>query len=127
MRLFTEELQVKTQIAINWNDGGRRSFPPMTSATTWTQRGIVRMTYDRHRAAKLRLLNFLSLFRDLQKPTRFSGGGGGVVAEFFPDLKEPTWFSGGGVVAGFSRDLQMRNQIFTQHYVIFVGRDTHFA
>ena len=28
------------------------------------------------RAAKLRLLNFLSLFRDLQKPTRFSGGGG---------------------------------------------------
>ena len=29
------------------------------------------------RAAKLRLLNFLSLFRDLQKPTRFSGGGGG--------------------------------------------------
>ena len=29
-----------------------------------------------YRAAKLRLLNFLSLFRDLQKPTRFSGGGG---------------------------------------------------
>ena len=29
-----------------------------------------------HRAAKLRLFNFLSLFRDLQKPTRFSGGGG---------------------------------------------------
>ena len=27
-------------------------------------------------SAKLRLLNFLSLFRDLQKPTRFSGGGG---------------------------------------------------
>ena len=46
------------------------------------------------RAAKLRLLNFLSLFRDLQKPTRFSGGG--VVAEFFRDLQEPTWFSGGG-------------------------------
>ena len=33
------------------------------------------------RAAKLSLMNFLSLFRDLQKPTRFSGGGG-VVAEF---------------------------------------------
>ena len=48
------------------------------------------------RAAKLRLLNFLSLFRDLRKPTRFSGGGG-VVAEFFRDhLQEPTWFSGGG-------------------------------
>ena len=46
------------------------------------------------RAAKLRLLNFLSLFRDLQKPTRFSGGG--VVAEFFRDLREPTRFSGGG-------------------------------
>ena len=29
-----------------------------------------------YRAAKLRLLNFLSLFRDLQKPTRYSGGGG---------------------------------------------------
>ena len=29
-----------------------------------------------YRAAKLRLFNFLSLFRDLQKPTRFSGGGG---------------------------------------------------
>ena len=28
------------------------------------------------RAAKLSLLNFLSLFRDLQKPTRFGGGGG---------------------------------------------------
>ena len=46
------------------------------------------------RAAKLRLLNFLSLFRDLQEPTRFSGGG--VVAEFF-------------------RHLQLQNQIFTQH------------
>ena len=34
------------------------------------------------RAAKLRLLNFLSLFRDLQKPTRFSGGG--VVSRIFP-------------------------------------------
>ena len=31
------------------------------------------------RAAKLRLLNFLSLFRDLQKPTRFSGGGSGRI------------------------------------------------
>ena len=49
------------------------------------------------RAAKLRLLNFMSLFRDLQEPTWFSGGGGGgVVAEFFRDLQEPTWFSGGG-------------------------------
>ena len=50
------------------------------------------------RAAKLRLLNFSSLFRDLQKPTRFSGGG--VVAEFFRDLQEPTWFSGGGGGSG---------------------------
>ena len=56
------------------------------------------MFYKMHhsaRAAKLRLLNFLSLFRDLQKPTRFSGGGG-VVAEFSRDLLEPTRFSGGG-------------------------------
>ena len=51
------------------------------------------------RATKLRLLNFLSLFRDLQEPTRFSGGGGvGVVADFFRDLQEPTRFSGGGGV-----------------------------
>ena len=58
------------------------------------------------RAAKLRFLNFLSLFRDLQKPTRFSGEGG-VVAEFFRDLRDPTRFSeGGGVVAEFFRDLQ---------------------
>ena len=68
-----------------------------------------------YRAAKLRLLTFLSLFRDLQKPTRFSGGGEVVVA-FFRDLQEPTWFSGGGgVVAGFFRQLKMRNHIFTQH------------
>ena len=32
-------------------------------------------TYDR--AAKLSLLNFLSLFRDLQKTARFTVGGGG--------------------------------------------------
>ena len=47
------------------------------------------------RAAKLRLLNFLSLFRDLQKPTPFSGGGG-VVAEFSCDLQAPTRCSGEG-------------------------------
>ena len=35
-------------------------------------------------------------FRDLQEPTRFSGGG-------FRYLQEPTRFSGGGVVAGFFR------------------------
>ena len=46
------------------------------------------------RAAKLSLLNFLSLFRDLQKPTRF--GGGGVVAECFRVPQKPTRFSGGG-------------------------------
>ena len=45
------------------------------------------------RAAKLSLLNFLSLFRDLQKSTRFSGG---IVAEFFRDLQKPARFSGGG-------------------------------
>ena len=83
--------------------------------------------HDFYRAAKLSLLNFLSLLRDLQKNysgisksrrdsvggggvaefvrvlqklTRFSGGGG-VVAEFFWDLQKPTRFSGGGVVAGF--------------------------
>ena len=47
------------------------------------------------RAAKLRLFNFLSLFRDLQKPTRFSGGEG-VVAFFLKFFQEPTRFSGGG-------------------------------
>ena len=44
--------------------------------TTWIHlHGALFPTYN-GRAAKLRLLNFLSLFRDLQKPTRFSGGGG---------------------------------------------------
>ena len=39
------------------------------------------------------------IFRDLLKPTRFSGGGG-VVAEIFRDLLKPTTFSGGGGVVG---------------------------
>ena len=34
---------------------------------------------------------------------------------------------GGGVVAEFFRDPQLRNQMFTPHSLIFVGRDTHFA
>ena len=63
----------------------------------------------------------------ISRSRRDSVGGGGVVAEFFRDLQEPTRFSGGGVVADFVRDLQLRNLIFTQHLVIFVGRDTHFA
>ena len=36
------------------------------------------------RAANLSLLNFLSLFRDLQKSKRFSGGGGGGSSRIFP-------------------------------------------
>ena len=67
---------------------------------------------DMYRAAKLSLWNFLSLFRDLRKSTRFSGGGGssrivrvlpeadawgGVVAEFYRDLQNPARFSGWGV------------------------------
>ena len=35
------------------------------------------------------------IFRDLQKPARFSGGGG-VAAELFRDLQKPARFSGGG-------------------------------
>ena len=35
------------------------------------------------------------IFRDLEKPMRFSGGGG-VVPEFFRDLQDPMRFSGGG-------------------------------
>ena len=67
-------------------------------------------TYKQRRAAKFRSLNFLSLFRDLQKPTRF--GGGGVVAHFFPgsrkadarDPEKPTRLGGGGgVVAAIIR------------------------
>ena len=37
---------------------------------------------SRDRAAKLSLWNFLSLFRDLQKPTRFRGGRGGSSRNF---------------------------------------------
>ena len=57
--------------------------------------GIVAYRATNGRAAKLRLLNFLSLFRDLQKPTRL-GGGGRVVAEFFRDPQKPTRFGRGG-------------------------------
>ena len=47
---------------------------------------LMPIVIDMSRAAKLSLLNFLSLFRDLQKPTRFSGGG--VVAEYsFSDIR----------------------------------------
>ena len=47
-------------------------------------------------SSKLSLLNFLSLSRDLQKPT--------VVAEFFRVLREPTTFvGGGGVLVGIFR------------------------
>ena len=84
-------------------------------------------TTTNHRAAKLSLLNFLSLFRDLQKPTRFTIQWGGVVAEcFFRVLWGQTTFSGGGVVTEISRYLQLRNHIFTPYRVIFVGGDTHF-
>ena len=64
---------------------------------------VTALSLHRYRAAKLSLLNFLSLFRDLQKPTRYSVGGGGVVAEFFRDLQDPTRFSGGGGVGPSSR------------------------
>ena len=46
------------------------------------------------------------IFRDLQKPARFSGGGG-AVPEIFRDLQKPAQFNGGGggggVVAGIFR------------------------
>ena len=48
------------------------------------------------RAAKLRLLDFLSLFRDLQKPTRFSGGGGGSSRIFSVISKSRRDSAGGG-------------------------------
>ena len=72
------------------------------------------------RAAKLRLFNFLSLFRDLQKPTRFSGGGGGggssriVAPKFFPESLRGSGTVREGVVEGFFRELHLRNPIFTQ-------------
>ena len=50
-------------------------------------RAVVEHFNEDGRAAKLSLLNFWSLFRDVQKPTRFVGGGwgrGGVVSEYFP-------------------------------------------
>ena len=75
------------------------------------------------RAAKLRLLNFLSLFRDLQKPTRFGGGGGSSrIIPGSPKADAIRW--GGGVVAPIFR---APNQLFTPHSVIFVSRDTHFG
>ena len=39
------------------------------------------------------------IFRDVRRPTRFGGGGGGVVAEIFRHRRKPGRFSGeGGVV-----------------------------
>ena len=71
---------------------------------------LVKITKQVSRAAKLSLLNFLSLFRDLQKPTRF--GGGGVVTELFPCSPDAdATLAGGGVVAEFFRDLQLRHPI----------------
>ena len=65
---------------------------------------------------------------ELPRSRRDSVGGGGVVAEFSRYRHKPTRFSGegGGVVVGIFRYLQLRNQIFTPHSVIFVGRDTHW-
>ena len=57
-----------------------------------------------YRAAKLSLWNFLSLFRDLHKPTRFSGeGGSSRVADIFRGLQTRRKSVGGGVVAEFSQ------------------------
>ena len=78
-----------------------------------------------NRAAKLSLWNFFSLFRDLQKPTRFSGGGGS--SRNFPWSPNPSQISGGGVVAEFFPD---RNPIFVSgraKYRESALRDPHFA
>ena len=63
----------------------------------------------------------------ISKSRRDSVGGGGIIAEFFRVLPMPGSVGGGGVVPEFFRHLQLRNQLFTPHSVIFVGRDTHFA
>ena len=51
----------------------------------------------------------------ISKSLRGSVGGGGSSRIFpgSPRAYAVQW--GGGVVAGFFRDLQLRNQIFTQH------------
>ena len=71
-----------------------------------TRRDLRRSINAITRAAKLSLLNFLSLFRDLQKSTRFSGGGG-VVAELFPCSPEADaiqWGGSSGIFLRFLRD-----------------------
>ena len=55
-------------------------------------------------------------FRHRQEPTRFSGGGGRGSSRIFlfsVISKSLRGSVGGGVVAPFSRDLQLRNIIFT--------------
>ena len=62
----------------------------LSTNSSWIQSNIIR-------AAKLSLLNFLSLFRDLQKSTRFSGGGDS--SRIFPcSPKADAMQWGGGVV-----------------------------
>ena len=115
-------------------------FIEQLTVNTLTFRPVYKQAVGR--AAKLSLWNFLSLFRVLQKPTRFTGGGGGVVAEFFPDLQKPTPFNGRGVSGRIfpcspkadsiqwggglvTEIIHLRNHTFTPHRVIFLGRDTH--
>ena len=64
------------------------------------------------RAAKLSLLNFFSLFRDLHKSTRYSAGG--VAAELFRVLHKPTRFSGGG--GGGSSSIFQLSSVTKSHF-----------
>ena len=61
----------------------------------------------------------------ISRTRRDSAGGGS--RRIFPSSPRADAIQWGGVVAEFFRDLQLRNQMFTPHSVIFVGRDTHFA
>ena len=98
-------------------------LPPEISPGLWGRVCQICLGSNQSRAARLRILNSLSLFRDLQKSTRFSGGGGGGRISVFSGTRPHSVGTGGSDIF---RYLQLRNHISAPHRAIFVGTDTHF-
>ena len=70
------------------------------------------------RAAKLSLLNFFSLFRDLQKPTTFGGGGGGS-STIFPSSPKAV---GGGSSRNFPWSPEAKSNVYSTLSATHLGK-----